>query len=429
MRILWLKTELLHPVDKGGKIRTFQMLKELKREHHITYLTLDDGAASPRARELASEYADELITIEHRAAAKFSAGFYVDLSRNLVSRLPYAIEKYRSDGMRQAIVGHVARKHCDVVVCDFLTPAVNVPADLKCASVLFEHNVEAQIWQRHYELQTNPLKRNYLYSQWRKTQAFERAACHQFEKIVAVSVEDARKIERDYAVENAFDVPTGVDTDFFRPSGKEKIEPHNLVFTGSMDWLPNEDAMRFFVEQILPAVKRQIPDVTLTIVGRNPSAQLIEMSKRDASIVVTGRVEDVRPYIEKSAAYIVPIRIGGGTRLKIYEALAMEKPMISTTIGAEGLPLENETDLLLADSPEAFAAAIVCVLGDENFARELGRRSAARVRAEFGWADVAAKFADVCERARRENQASSRVNRQAQNQTINNAAKIIVERR
>ncbi len=195
-------------------------------------------------------------------------------------------------------------------------------------------------------------------------------------------------------------MPTGVDTDFFRPRRAEKRDPHNLVFTGSMDWLPNEDAIRYFTSQIMPLIKQKLPNVTLTVVGRNPYPALQELSRRDPSVFITGRVDDVRPYMERAAAYIVPLRIGGGTRLKIFEAMAMEKPLISTTVGAEGLPVRNESELLLADTPEDFAAAVVRVLGDDEFAFHLGRHSARLVREQYGWNRVAQRFVEICERAR-----------------------------
>ncbi len=399
MRILWLKTELLHPVDKGGKIRTFHMLKELKREHHITYLTLDDGSGAPDAVERASEYCHEVVRIEHRTRAKFSAGFYAELAANLVSPLPYFMKKYKSARMRSEIERLVAGDRFDVLVCDFLQPSVNVPPRLAVPAVLFQHNVEAMIWKRHYEVQTNPVKKTYLYGQWRKSHAYERAACRRFDHVVAVSQEDRETMERAYGLKSVSDVPTGVDTEFFRPRGTEARAPHNLVFTGSMDWLPNEDAIQFFTKEIMPLVRERVPDATLTVVGRNPYQSLVELGRRDSSVVVTGRVEDVRPYMERAAAYIVPIRIGGGTRLKIYEAMAMEKPIISTTVGAEGLPLADGRELLLADTAQTFAEAVVRVLTDEARARELGARAAEAVRARFSWDKVSEAFADACQAA------------------------------
>ncbi len=401
MRILWLKTELLHPVDKGGKIRTYHMLKELKRAgHKVSYLTLDDGAAASDAREKAAEYCDELVVIPHSTRRKFSAGFYAELAGNLVSPLPYFMKKYESKEMREEIAKRTANDAFDVLVCDFLQPSLNMPANVSCATVLFQHNVEAMIWKRHYEVQTNPLKKAYLRGQWLKSAAYEKAACKRFDAVIAVSVEDRETMRREYGVERIWDVPTGVDTEFFRPGGNVQSKPHNLVFTGSMDWLPNEDAIQFFTKEIFPLVKQQVPDATLTIVGRNPYQSLIDLGKRDSSIVVTGRVEDVRPFMEEAGAYIVPIRIGGGTRLKIYEAMAMEKPIVSTTIGAEGLPVKNGEELILADTPETFSDALVRVLTNENTAREFGARAARVVREQFGWDKVSASFAEICERAR-----------------------------
>ena len=400
MRILWLKTELLHPVDKGGKIRTYQMLKELKRDHSITYLTLDDGTADKDARELAAEYCHELVCVTHHQRRKFTPRFYAELGLNLISNLPYAIAKYESAQMRRRITELTKENSYDVAICDFLTPAVNLPRNLPCPTILFQHNVEAMIWKRHAEVQSNPLKRTYLYGQWRQMQAFESVMCRRFERIIAVSREDSELMRREYKVSAIDDVPTGVDTDFFRPRRAEKRDPHNLVFTGSMDWLPNEDAIRYFTSQIMPLIKQKLPNVTLTVVGRNPYPALQELSRRDPSVIITGRVDDVRPYMERAAAYIVPLRIGGGTRLKIFEAMAMEKPLISTTVGAEGLPVRNESELLLADTPEDFAAAVVRVLGDDEFAFHLGRRSARLVREQYGWNRVAQRFVEICERAR-----------------------------
>ena len=397
VRILWLKTELLHPVDKGGKIRTYNMLKELKRNCHITYLTLDDDTGDKTARELATEYCHEVVCVPHRRREKFTTGFYIELALNLASDLPYAIKKYESNEMRREIEKRLGQ--FDVLICDFLAPAVNVPRDLNCATVLFQHNVEAMIWKRHYEVQTNAARKAYLFRQWRKMFDFEAATCPRFDCVVAVSREDKEQMERDYKVNNVYDVPTGVDTVFFRPSGNVERKPHNLVFTGSMDWLPNEDAIRYFTEQIMPRIKQSVPGVTLTAVGRDPYPGLVELSKRDPSVIVTGRVDDVRPYMEEAAVYVVPLRIGGGTRLKIYEAMAMEKPIVSTSIGAEGLPVTNGTEILLADTPESFADDVVKLLKDRTLADDIGQRAAARVRKEFGWDTVAADFAVICERA------------------------------
>ena len=164
-----------------------------------------------------------------------------------------------------------------------------------------------------------------------------------------------------------------------------------------MDWLPNEDAINYFTQQILPLIRNTIPDVSITVVGRNPSPKLQELGRRDSSFTVTGRVDDVRPYIERAAAYIVPLRIGGGTRLKIYEAMAMERAVVSTSVGAEGLPLTSGKEILIADTPAAFAESVIKLLGNPQLAREFGTRAAITVREQFGWAQAAQRFAAACE--------------------------------
>ena len=399
MRILWLKTELLHPVDKGGKIRTYNMLKELKREHHVTYLTLDDGTATGDERARATEYCHELICIPHQRREKFTPGFYVELGLNLVSSRPYAIKKYETAAMSREINALARRNAFDLLVCDFLAPAANVPRGLTTPTVLFQHNVEAMIWKRHYEVQTNPVKKAYLYGQWQKMRRFEKEMCGRFDSVIAVSSEDREQMKHEYGAEAVFDVPTGVDTEFFQPSGTVQTKPHSMVFTGSMDWLPNEDAIRYFVREIMPLIKKKSPDVTLTVVGRNPPPALVDLSKEDSSLIITGRVDDVRPYIESAAVYIVPLRIGGGTRLKIFEAMAMEKPVVSTTIGAEGLPLTHGVELLLADEPQTFADAVLKLFDDSQYATELGQRAATVVRENHGWRQVTEDFVSLCTQA------------------------------
>ena len=212
------------------------------------YLTLDDGTAGNDARDLASEYCHELICIPHQQRQKFTAGFYAELALNLVSNLPYAISKYESAEMRRRIQELTKEKPLRRCRLRLSGAGGQRAANLSCPAVLFQHNVEAMIWKRHSEVQTNQLKHLYLYGQWRKMQAFEGVMCRRFDRVIAVSREDSELMQREYNVTAIDDVPTGVDTAFFRPRRAERRDPHNLVFTGSMDWLPNEDAIRYFTD-------------------------------------------------------------------------------------------------------------------------------------------------------------------------------------
>jgi hypothetical protein len=198
VHLLWIKTELLHPIDKGGRIRTYNMLRALKRQHRVTYLTLDNGSAAPDAAELAQEYCHELVRVPFHEAKRLSPRFWLEPLANVASPLPYAIAKYKSDRLRKEIQDAVRDRGIDVVVCDFLAPSQNVPDGLPCRTVLFQHNVEAAIWRRHAYVRANPLSRAYLREQWRRMERFERNECRRFDRVVAVSRTDAIAIERDY---------------------------------------------------------------------------------------------------------------------------------------------------------------------------------------------------------------------------------------
>ncbi|MGQ0643333.1 MAG: glycosyltransferase [Gemmatimonadaceae bacterium] len=394
MHIVWLKTELLHPIDKGGRIRTYQMLRHLKRTHRITYVTLDDGSADADARERAAEYCHDLKTVAFRSEVKRSLGFYRELLGNLLSPLPYAIAKYRVPAFTEAI--RAVARDADVVVCDFLFPAVNVPADLGPAVVLFEHNVEAQIWQRHAEHARGPLARAYMSEQWRRMRNFEGRECARFDHVIAVSQEDAQRLKQEYALGDVSAVPTGVDTEYFAATGTVARSSNELVFTGSMDWLPNEDAMTWFVADVLPRIRARVPDVTLAIVGRTPSTVVRALGETSPNVTVTGSVPDVRPYLERGALFVIPLRIGGGTRLKVFEAMAMGIPVVSTRVGVEGLPLHAESEYVAADDAEGFADAVVRLLQAPARAATIASTALARVRSEFGWAEVARRFGEIC---------------------------------
>src|SRR5215203_4219023 len=400
MHILWVKSELLHPLDKGGRIRTYEMLRRLRDHHRVTYIALDDGTITAEQRERALEYCDDLVIVPWRRAPLRGWRRGLAILRNVFTSLPFALSPYCSAAMTRAIRERTTGDdRVDVVVCDFLVPALNVPDGLPCPVVLFQHNVEAMIWERRTRVATNPIMRLYMAEQWRRMRRVEREQCRRFDHVVAVSPEDAAVFRQAYGVDSVSSVPTGVDTDFFRPSGAVSRKAASIVFTGSMDWMPNEDGMVWFVEQILPRIEQAVPEATLTIVGRNPTARVNALAEGRPRVTVTGTVKDVRPYLEAASVVVVPLRVGGGTRIKIYEAMGMERAVVSTTIGAEGLDVRDGKHIILADDPATFADAVLGLLRSPERAAEIGQSAATHVRTHFGWAAVAEQFAERCSAA------------------------------
>jgi len=399
LRILWLKTGPLHPLDTGGKIRTYHMLRELKHGNRITFLALWPGHASQASRSAASEYSHEQIWIPWAETPKDSPQFHLDLVKNLFSsRLPYVIEKYESALMASAIAElDLLRKH-DLIVCDFLTPSVNLFQDDRrvCTpTLLFQHNVESRIWQRTFA-NARVLKRAYFWSQWRRMLEYEKTVCRRFGGVAGVSEEDCRVMAQEFGLRNVLGaVPTGVDLAYFCPPATQR-KSHSLVFVGSMDWRPNIDGACYFVEEIFPAIKRKFPRALLSIVGRNPVPQVKELEARIAGVQVTGTVNDVRPHLAAAEVMVVPLRIGGGTRIKIYEAMATAIPVVSTTIGAEGLPVTSGGNILLGDSPGEFARC-VCDLFDSQTQRlHIGGNGLALVQRLGSWASANRIFEQYC---------------------------------
>jgi polysaccharide biosynthesis protein PslH len=400
LRILWLKTGPLHPLDTGGKLRTYHMLRELAKSHDVTYLALCPLKTSPEVKSAAAEYSQQQVWVPWQAPGKGSPKFFTSLAFNLFQSQPYVISRYHSPAMVKAIQKETQAGQHDLVVCDFLTPAVNLfsPNAPAAKTLLFQHNVESQIWQRLYQNQTNPIKRFYFRLQWQRLRHFEAKVSARFQGVVAVSDEDAAIFRQDFGLRNVLgSVPTGVDVDHFAAVPKAP-QPGNLAFLGSMDWMPNMDAARWFVEEIFPLVKKSCPNTTFTIIGRNPPEKIKSMADQNPAIRVTGTVADVRPYLAQAEAMLVPLRVGGGTRIKIYEAMAAGIPVVSTRIGAEGLKVAHGENILLADRPEDFARETLRLLQNPDLRDLLSTRAQTLVREHFGWASVAKVFELYCRR-------------------------------
>ena len=398
MKILWLKSDFLHPTTRGGQIRTLEMLRQMHLRHEIHYVGFENPV-EPEGFGRSSEYCTRAYPIEHRAPRKYSLGFYAQLAANVVSPVPLVIARQQSAAMERTVADLLRRESFDSFVCDFLTPAINVPQLSDC--VLFQHNVETMIWRRHVEHSGDPLRRAYFQLQADRMLRFEREVCHSVGRVIAVSENDSVTMQNLFGLSDVPYVPTGVDIESLTPPAEKPAEVADMVFVGSMDWLPNIDGMRHFVQEVLPHIRRRRPECSVAIVGRSPSAEVRSWAERDARITVTGTVPDVRPYLWGGLISIVPLRIGGGTRLKIYESMAAKLPVVATTVGAEGLEIHPPFNIRIADTAEAFAEECLSLLEDRDARRRVADEAWEMVSSRFSWDQVSRRFESILENSPR----------------------------
>jgi polysaccharide biosynthesis protein PslH len=393
--MLFIAPRYLLPADSGGKIRTGHVLRGLKgAAFELTLISpAPIGAAARDAAELAP-LCDRYVSWPEGERSRF---FAYTRARHLLSRLPIPVATDISAGGRHVIAAELAREP-DLVVVDFPHTAALVPLKLRPPSVLFTHNVEAEIFARHLEVAKNPLLRALWRNQLAKMQRFEKAALRRFDAVIAVSERDQAKFRNEYGVDSAT-IPTGVDLDQFEfraPERNGATDP-NIVFTASMDSYANIDGMRWFMNEVWPAIAKARSDARMTVVGRKPDPGLVrDALDRRLPWKFTGFIDDIGPYLYDAMVYIIPLRVGGGTRIKAYEAMASGRPVVSTAIGVEGLPLVPGCHYLLGDTAQTFADAVLRLLRDGDLRVSLATEARQLVKSRFSASAVASAFERIC---------------------------------
>ncbi len=392
MKILFAHKQILFPRDTGGKIRVLNLLKHLGRWQDITYVSnLRPGEARhlPAMRELGLR----VEAVPGETSKRGGVRFFAEAVGNVLSRYPFTITRNFDPAVRARIAELLAAEPFDLLICDTVVMArhtVGLPAT---ASVLFQHNVEAQILKRHAEIAGGGLKGRFMRSQWRKMVRFEAECGPHFDAVIAVSEQDKRLFEQEYGWTHAHAIDTAVDEEYFRDAPGEV--PDRVTFLGSMDWMPNQDGVRWFTANVWPKVRAARPGATFHVVGRNPPPE-VRALEQSPGVRVLGGVPDVRPHLAETSAFVVPLLVGGGTRLKIYEAMASARAVVSTAIGAEGLPVVSGEHFLAADTPSDFAAAVIRVLEDRTTRDGLRHAGDRFVRDRFGSEPVARQFEAIC---------------------------------
>ena len=403
-RLLFVSPVFLFPNDAGGKIRSTNILRGLKGG------AFDLILASPATAEQTQRWKNEIAGVcdEFVAWQPMPARPRWARAADLINSLPVNVVADRTRPGLDALRGLAKRRDIDLVVFDFVHSAVLRPATLHQRSVCFTHNVEAEIFARHAGHARGPLRRWLWLSQHRKMARFEAKALRGFNRVIAVSDRDAKCFASAYGLTRVDAIPTGVDLDFFSwhaPPPVDAEHPPTVVFTGSMDWDANIDGVQWFLSQVWPRVLVSRPDARFVVVGRHPPASLQALGRQHRNVEFTGFVDDVRVYVRAAHVFVIPLLVGGGTRIKAFEAMAMGCPVVSTTVGIEGLTAEPDQHFVQRDEPGALADAVLQLLGDAQERASLSARARALVEERFGHREVARVFETICLRTLTEDSA------------------------
>jgi sugar transferase (PEP-CTERM/EpsH1 system associated) len=391
LKVLILDEELPYPQDSGKRIRVHALLSRMAKRHDLTLLTFVENGQDDAGVACLQEHGIRVIGVRPPGREQRGGGFYLKLLMNLFSPLPFSSWNYCPARMQRRLRALLTRERFDLIHAEItlLAPLLRGIGDVPTVAVA--HNVESEIWRRYEETEGSCVRRRYIALQRRRVERIETTGLCHLTVLCTVSERDAEWFRNQTTAQQVHVVPNGVDLDYFQPCTQP--EEHNtLIHAGSMDWRPNVDAVMYFLREIYPSILQRAPDVQFLIVGRNPADSVASFASRYQGVHITGTVEDTRPFVCKSGVFVVPLRVGGGSRLKILNALAMGKAVVSTSIGAEGLDVEDGKHLLLADTPETFTERTVALLRDPAKRRRLGIAGRALVEARSGWDAVAGRL-------------------------------------
>ena len=381
MKILHLSPYVPVPPDFGGALRIYHLLKGLTKNHEVTFLTFGYDNQKDLLEEQFGSLLNEMHVIQptwawnYRRLAQFYSLFSPNSFFSLFSK---------SEEMQRLINKIVMKENFDVIQMEF--PIMGIfDFDCDAIKILDEHNVEYDNFYGMWKHAQTPIRKLHYLSEYKKSYKEEIANCKKMDAIFVVSARDKQILDNEVPDIPKYLVPNGVDTTYFK-SCEEKPESYSLVFTGMMAYVPNYDGMHYFLDEIFPLVLKKIPEAKIYIVGNRPPKDL-EQRATD-NVIITGYVNDVRPYVRRSSLYVVPLRMGGGTRLKVLEALAMKKPVVTTSIGCEGIEVSDNESVIIRDDPKEFAESIIEVLKDRALQKSLGDKGFEIINSIYDWSVI-----------------------------------------
>jgi polysaccharide biosynthesis protein PslH len=389
MQILIVSTRFPFPPRWGFATRVYQLARHLAKRDDVTLLSDADGVDDDQVDTLRAELPVVVVRRDHRAQVRSKRARQLTA---LVGGRSFHSREFLSGDLQNAVDRLGRERRFDVVQIESsLLGGLRFPSEPRL--VLDEHNIEYEVFRRMQAGERSRARRAFYRLEHARFRPFEQELWRRVDGCVVTSARE-QEIVRTHAPATACAVvANGVDVDYFRPMADE-VQPDTLVFNGVLDYRPNLDAALFLVDEVLPRVRAVVPSARLTIVGRGAAQDLARL-REYPGVHVTGEVPDVRPYLAGSSVVVVPIRIGGGTRLKVVEGLAMGRPMVTTTLGCEGIDVDDEEHLLIRDDADSFASAVVTLLANPSRGAALGASGRDLMEARYSWASAAARLAEL----------------------------------
>ena len=378
------------PLESGKKIRSYNLAKILAKKYDIIYLAFAKLPEDADKVVELSTFCHRVIPVTDLRTEKWTLPFYFEVIKNIFSDLPFSTVYHITDYYKNILHEAISNYNPDIVHCEWSNLALYLENITDRPTVISAHNIESDIWKRLCHNSRNILVKYIAKQQAERIEKLEtfwypKATC-----CIAVSKAD-QQVMRGYGA-NVEVIENGVDLDYYDKWRDVSCESHNIAFTASFDTFSNQDAAFHFLREIYPLIKRSHPRIQLSLIGKNPPKSLVRLADADSSVHLTGTVPDVRPYLKDIAVCVVPLRIGGGSRLKILEAMALQKPVVSTSIGAEGLEITNNINILLADNPADFADAVSLLIVNKGNRESIAQAGYDFVKENYDWKLLAEKL-------------------------------------
>ena len=399
MRILFLTPQLPYPPQKGTALRNWGLIQGLAEHHQLSLLSFHEPGSSIDAPSPLASVCKRMVTVPQPRRSPSQRLWDI-----LSTRQPDMALRLASNAYDRQLRELLAERTFDVVQMEGIELAPYLDT-IRSASqdplvVFDDHNCEYLLQQRVFLTDLySPIRwpeAAYSFVQWQRLRRYEAEICRQADEVLAVSQADAEalmKLDPDLKITV---IPNGIDTQAYRPTTAtgDTATGNTLVFTGTMNFRPNVDAVLWFAREVLPRIQASVSDVCFLVVGQRPHRRLDPLRRKPA-ITLTGWVEDVRPYFAQATVYVAPLRMGGGTRLKLLEAMAMGTPIVATSLGAEGYPVQDGRELILADTPAAFAEGVIALLRDKERRAELTRAARTFVEERYDWQAIVPRVEEV----------------------------------